>query len=291
MTVTEDLNRTAFKVISSFINSLADVFGEDDMGVLLYAHLLSKTTDKHVVAIEKNINIFRDFCIANRSGIADKSLDGFTVDVIEYSEKVKFNIKDIFKLADAQTTRVLWIHLLTISAVVDPTGNAKSILKSRHATKEGEFISGFLDKVEKNVDPNSNPIDAITRLMSSGLLGNLITEIGGGMKEGTLDMDKLMGSAQDIVSNLTGKEVDFKKIIEGSIEDGSPPDIAKVMSDVLGDDFGDAAKKMMGGGADGAPPDLSKMMSSLMGGGADGAPPDLAKMMGALDMKPQPKKD
>jgi hypothetical protein len=287
MTSSEDMNSLAFKVISSFINSLSEVFGQDDMGVLLYNHLLSKTTKEHVVSIEKNVLLFRDFCVTNRDAIADRNIDAFKVEMIEYSEKVKFNIKDIFGLADEHTTKIIWTHLLTISAVVDPTGKAKSILKAKHDTSEGDFISGFLDKVEKNVDVNASPMEAINRMMSSGLLGNLIGDIGNGVSDGSLDMEKLMGSAQDIVTNLTGKDIDFKKMMNDA-EGGAQPDISKIMGDILGSDsseFGEISKMiggLMSGGDGGAPPDLAKMMSGLMSGGDGGAPPDLAKMMSGL---------
>ena len=272
----EDMNGLAFKVISSFINSLSHVFGHEDMGVLLYSHLLSKITKEHVGAIDKNVTVFRDFCVTNRDAIADQNIDDFKMEMVEYSDKVKFNIKDIFGLADVQTTKVIWTHLLTISAVVDPTGKAKSILKSRHDTKEGNFISGFLDKVEGSVNPNASPMEALSGMMSSGLLGNLIGDIGNGINDGTLDMEKLMGSAQDIVSNMTGKDVDFKKVINDNSGDGSSPDIAKIMGDILGGDSGEFG-------------DIAKMMSGLMGGGAEGgAPPDLAKIMG--DLSSQDKK-
>ena len=51
--------------------------------------------------------------------------------VLEYSDKVFINFSDIFKESDAETSNVIWNHLLTISALVDPSSKAKEILKNK----------------------------------------------------------------------------------------------------------------------------------------------------------------
>ena len=290
MSTLETQTNMAYKAISGFVSSLSEMFGEDNMNILLYNHLLSKTKPEHETSINKHIMIFREFCIVNRDAITAESIDDISDGKISYSEKVWIDLKHVFSLSDAATKRVMWTHILTISALVDPTGKAKQILKNKKdQSNETNFLSGFLDKVESKVDPKADPLSALNSVLSSGVLTDLIGEVGNGMKDGSLNMEKLMGSAQDIVSGITGKDVDIKKIMEpmANAEPGQPPDIGKMMSSIMGPESGELGKLMSGlmggaGGADGAPPDIAKMMSGLMGGGADGAPPDMAKLMSGL---------
>jgi hypothetical protein len=216
---------------------------------------------------------------------------------IEYSEKVTINIKSIFSVADADVKKVLWRHLLTISAIVDPTGKAKQILLStKDSGKEGQFISNILDKIETSVDPNSNPMDAVQSIMSSGVFTDLMSGMGSGLQDGSLDIGKLMSSVQGMVSGMEGsgggKTPDIGNMMGkmmGGQGEGAPPDIGKMMGAMMGGQ-GDGAPPdiakmmgaMMGGQGDGAPPDIAKMMGAMMGGQGDGAPPDIAKMMGKM---------
>jgi hypothetical protein len=291
MTTPENQTTMAFKAISGFINSLSDMFGEENMGLLLYNHLLSKTKQEHTSSIEKHINIFRKFCISNRDAIMTEKIEDIEDGIISYSEKVQFDLKHVFSKSDKATQNILWRHILTISALVDPTGKAKQILKDKKdAGNETNFLSGFLDKIESSVNPDANPLEALGSVMSSGVLNDLIGEVGNGMKDGSLDMEKLVGSAQDIVSGMTGKDIDFKKVMEPLSKDmdenpGKPPDFAKMMSGILGPESGEIGEMMnsiLSGGKDGEPPDFAKMMSGMMGGAQGGDAPDFAKMMSGM---------
>jgi len=261
-----DISFIAFKAISSFIKELDSTFGNDQHSLKLYQHLISKTTFSHTVAIAKHISIFRDFCVLNRDAITamnDKLINQESYK-ITYSEKVSIDMKSIFLIADNDVKKVLWKHILTISAIVDPNGKAKQILLSKKSlSKEGEFISGILDKIESSVDPKGNPLDAIQGIMSSGVLSDLVNGMGSGLKDGTLDIGKLINSVQGLVTGM-----------KDSDNDSTSPDIGKLMSGMM--------KGLGGGEGEGTPPDFGKMMGAMMGGQGDGAPPDFGKMMGAM---------
>jgi hypothetical protein len=225
---------------------------------------------------------------------------------ITYSDKVSIDMKSIFLIADKDVKKVLWKHILTISAIVDPTGKAKQILLSKKgASKEGEFISGILDKIETSVDPNGNPLDAIKGIMSSGVLTELVNGMGSGLKDGTLDIEKLINSVQGLVTGIKGSDddstsPDFGKIMSGMMKgfgggDGAPPDFGKMMGAMMGGkgtsddsppDFGKMMSAMMSGKGTGddSPPDFGKMMGAMMSGKGTGddSPPDFGKMMGAM---------
>ena len=204
----------AFKAISEFTKELGEIFTSKDKNhsLKLYEHLLNKTTLTHDKAIKKQIEAFREFCVSNRDAIKSKNFSLLVKDKVVYSTRVFIDFTSIFKEADRETTAVIWKHLLTISALVDPAGKAKEILKNSSSTKEANFLSDIIEKVESNVNPNSNPLEAISSIMSSGVFNELITGMNSGIQNGDLDLGKLMGTVQTMCSTLTS-----------DINNGNPP--------------------------------------------------------------------
>jgi len=290
---TVDTSLVTFKALSNFCISLEEVFGKQQRSLKLYVRLITKTTLSHEKAIKKHICAFRDFCIANRDALEVKDASKLTMDKISYSERVFIDIKRILSIADKETTSVIWKHLLTISALVDPTGKARQILKDS-AKKDGgsgleaNFLSDIIGKVEKHVDPDANPMDAVASIMKSGVFAELVGGMGDGLQDGSLDLGKLMGTVQSMVSNLSGGEgggegMDLISSMMGSLSagageggEGGAPDLSGLMSTMMGGLAGGEQK-----GGEGGAPDLSGLMSMMGGltGGQEGAAPDLGGIM------------
>ena len=155
-----DTSLITFKTISNFTNDLGDVFSEKHRPLKLYVHLINKTTLSHEQPIQKHIDAFRDFCIANRDAISNKSVD-LNKEKIIYSKRVFINMKEIFDIADKETIDVIWMHLLTISALVDPAGRAREILKEESeketcSISEVNFLTDIISKVECKSYGSSN---------------------------------------------------------------------------------------------------------------------------------------
>ena len=248
---TIDTSLVTFKALSNFCISLEEVFGKKQRSLKLYVRLITKTTLSHEKAIKKHIKAFRDFCISNRDALEVKDASKLTMDKISYSERVFIDIKSILSIADKETTAVIWKHLLTISALVDPTGKARQILKDSSKKSGGSgleenFLSDIIGKVEKHVDPDANPMDAISSIMKSGVFAELIGGMGDGLQNGSLDLGKLMGTVQSMVSNLS----------EG--EGGGGGEGMDLISSMMG--------SMNAGAGEGGAPDLGGLMSSMMGG-------------------------
>ena len=201
-----DTSLITFKAISNFTNCLEEVFGEEHRFLKLYAHLINKTQIAHEKPILKHIEAFRLFCVSNRDAIEQKNYKKFEMNNITYSERVYIDMKIIFTSADQETSSIIWKHLLTISALVDPTGKAKQLLKESTKTgkngSEANFLTDIIEKVEQNVDPNANPMEAVTSIMQSGVFQELVTGMGEGLQNGDLDLSKLMGTVQNMVGNL-----------------------------------------------------------------------------------------
>uniref|UniRef100_A0A6C0LWP4 Uncharacterized protein n=1 Tax=viral metagenome TaxID=1070528 RepID=A0A6C0LWP4_9ZZZZ len=205
--MTTDTSLIAFKAITGFVTNLSEVFGDEHRNIMLYSHLLSKTTLSHEVAIQKHFDMFRDFCVSNRDVIEQKNFKNLTNTRIEYSDNVWFDFKTIFEDSDTDTRNVIWKHVLIISAITDPAGQAKQIIRKsvdKQGGGEANFLTDIVNKIEENVDPNANPMEAITSIMSSGVFTDLISGMGAGVEDGSLDMSKLMGTVQTMMAGMGG---------------------------------------------------------------------------------------
>lgn len=195
-----------FRAISTFMNELGEIFGKNQHSLKLYCRLINKTTIAHEAPIQKHIEAFRIFCTSNRDAILEKDNSKLNLTKISYSTRVYVDISRILKSADSETSTIIWKHLLLISALVDPAGKAKEILKNSSNGQESNFISNIIDKVEQNIDPNANPLEAVTSIMKSGVFNDLISGMNNGLEDGSLDLGKLMGTVSGMISNLGGQE-------------------------------------------------------------------------------------
>ena len=248
---TTDTSLIIFKAISNFTNCLCEVFGENHRCLKLYAHLINKTTIVHEKPIMKHIESFRTFCISNREAIENKDYTMFELENITYSDKVYISISEILRDADRETSSVIWKHILTLSALLDPAGKAREILKkssSEDGNIEANFLENIIEKVEKNVDPNANPMEAISSIMQSGVFQELVSGMGDGVQNGNLDIGKLLGTVQKMVGGLDG----------GSEGEGldSTMNLMSTMMANLNTGAGDSNQP-------GAAPDISNIMSMM----------------------------
>jgi hypothetical protein len=185
-----------------------------------------------------------------------KSVDKLTMTKISYSQRVFIDIGEIFNLSDRETSKVIWDHLLCISAIVDPAGKAREILKENLDTgkaggEETNFLTEIIDKVEKHIDPDANPMEAVSSIMKSGIFTDLIGGMNKGLSDGSLDLGKLMGAVQGMVGQLGEKT-------------GGDPQAESTMN-MISTMMGSLGAGGSGGPGDGNPPDLAAMMSGMMG--------------------------
>ncbi len=253
----------SYKAISDFTKELNNI-SEDNHSLKLYVHLLNKTTLSHDKAIRKHISIFRDFCIANRDGILKKDFSLFTQDRLEYSSRVFIDFKKIFKESDADTTNAIWKHFLTISALLDPAGKAKELLK-KNANKEADFLSNIISKVENNVKPDSNPLEAVSSIMNSGIFNELISDMNSGLENGNLDLSKLMGTVQQMCNGLSNSS---------NNSDGSETSDAENPLNMITKLMGNIQSPEGPSGGDENPMNMLSGLLSSLGGGASGGNSD-----------------
>ena len=207
-TKTEDVV-VLFKCIVDFIHCLREMFGKQQHSLELYDLLMEKTGIVHQDPIKKHLQIFRNFVSENESAILESKEDSIVVWKIEYSDKVFIDLKAIFSMSTKEDKGAIWQHLLTLLAVLVPTSNAKNILREKQQkkteNKEGDFLSNLIHKVEQQVDPNmaSDPAQMMSGILSSGLFTELMEDMNKGMKDGDIDLNKMMGSLQGMIGNMS----------------------------------------------------------------------------------------
>jgi len=256
--MTTDYNLSTFKAISTFTNDLSEIFGGENHSLKLYQRLLNKTTITHEKAIGKHISAFKNFCVSNREAILSKNLEKLSVDKVEYSSRVFIDLGSIMKSADKETLTIIWKHILTISAFVDPAGRAKDILK-KTSSNESNFLENIINKVESNVNPNStNPMEAVNSILNSGLLSELFTDMSDKTQNGSLDLGKLMGTVEKMCNTLAPPTADGKPSINLA---GLMSSVAPLLSS-LG--TAGAGIPQAGTGAPGGGLDINDMMAQIL---------------------------
>jgi len=195
-----------FNAIVNFIKDLNDCFGDKLMSLQLYNRLLDKTTVSHKEAISKHIKLFTEWCSINKESILDKNYSNFINEKIQYSEKVYLDFDKIFEQSDKDQESVIWQHILTICAYTNPEIKAKQILKKDASNScEKNFLQDMIDKVEENVGDTDNlgdPMQAVASMMSSGVFNELVGNMTSGLQNGELNLSKLMGTVNTMVSSI-----------------------------------------------------------------------------------------
>lgn len=196
----EDTSLIAFKTISNFVNDLASVFGKKNHSLKLYRRLINKAQITHDKAIKKHLDAYSKFCVANREAILEQDETKLIEPKINYSDKVFIDMSKIFPESDKETKPVIWQHILTISAILDPHNKAKEVLKKvteKSTGTEADFLNGLMDKIQQSGAGN-NPMEAVGSILQGGGINDLVNS----MQSGDFDIGKLVGMVQGMVGNL-----------------------------------------------------------------------------------------
>jgi len=201
-----------FKYICNFIKDLNESFGNKQKSLLLYAHLVEKTGIMHEEPIKKHISLFYNFIKENEEAIIQKNPLLFKTFTIFYSEKVGIDLKDIFEIADKEEKVAIFKHLLALLAVLDPSSSAKAMLKEEidNKKKKGEsgneenFLKNIIDKVSSELDSNiDNPMQLMNKMMTSGVITDIVEDMNTSFSEGNLDMNKMINTMQMLMGNIS----------------------------------------------------------------------------------------
>ena len=230
----EDTLKT-FKIISGFLSDLDSMFGDQHRELRKYHRLVSLTDEKSEY-VNRHNKIFKDFVTVNEKAISKMDNTEFSNSVIAYSDNVKFDLVEIFDLADGKSSTAIWEHLLYIATNFNPSGNTKEILRDLldQGSNEEKFLSDIVDDLENVVGDVDDPIAAVMSLMSSGTLPRIMNGMKDGMENGTFDLQKLMKAATTMASKMN----------VGNEGNGEMEQVFGMMSGMFGGSGGDIAGMM-----------------------------------------------
>ena len=216
-------NEKIFKAICNFINDLADCFAVNIHSLALYDRLLTKTTMEHTEAVEKNVCLFRDFVLRNKTSIIEHTTP-FS-NMIKYSDKVFLDMNVVMNLKmDNDTQQAIWKHLSVLLVMLDPESKSEVVNASKlsieEENEEDQFLNKIINRVSEHVPENGDPKAGLTDVMNSGLIPELVSDITAKMSNGSFDLGKMiasvekmaMGSNDPIARNMMGKLSSLKDL-------------------------------------------------------------------------------
>lgn len=190
-----------FTVIVKFVDALASVFDER-REVLLYHRFLSHVKAIDDIVIDKNISVFRHFCVNNKQAIREKNVLLFVSHRINYAEKIYLNIKLLLDHVsdEPQVQKSIWDHLLKLLHVLDPCEETEIELKKLIGDNSDNPMAGLIGEMftdMSNVLGDQKDFDlgsAITKLTQSGMLQNMLSKVHDAVNNNTLDPQQVMSS-------------------------------------------------------------------------------------------------
>lgn len=213
-------NVEAFGAIVSFVNDLWEVFGSDKVitPLALYNRLVQKITFSDATSVQKAVHGFETFFKAYGAAVVSGDLESIPRDtIIAYgdNQKIGLEIQKYIHLSrnDSATKETIRQHLLTISAIIEPSKAKIEELGKRSeiaidtSTKEGQFIDSILNKAKSAAEDiqTDDPMQAMMGIVRSGVLQDMITGLKQGVDGEGMDMQKLLGTMQSAIGSLTSE--------------------------------------------------------------------------------------
>lgn len=177
----------------------------------LFQHQLEKKQD-----MSKHLSLFQNWLKDNQQTILSKTTK-LTNPKLTYSDTAFLDLNFVFDNSVSEDKKAVWEHLMNLNYLFFPSETHKQILKQSIKpssliptnTKEGKFIDDAVNKLTETIDPNTqtDPGSLITNILSSGALGEIMSGLG----SGDVDPKKLIGLAQNMLSNISQKLEDEKE--------------------------------------------------------------------------------
>lgn len=226
-----------FKAICEFVSELNNEFGSKHKNVALYNRLLERTGIVNVGPVNKHIDCFRTFFSKNQKAMEERNTEHLVDPKISYSDRVFIDVTVVLKQSSKDNAKVIWQHLLNIWCLIDPTSQARRLLSealkdndNKDASTEEDFLTNIINKVEQTVSKDKvdqeNPMAAISTLMQSGVMSDLVNGMQKGLSDGSLNVGKLMMSVQTMIGKMGGPQGGG----QGGPGPQGMPDLSQMMS-------------------------------------------------------------
>ena len=77
---------------------------------------------------------------------------------------------------------------------------------SASASREGNFITEMISKLESQVKPGDNPMDAIGSFMKPENMGNMVNDMQKGLEDGSLNIGGLLNVVSGMIGTIKEQE-------------------------------------------------------------------------------------
>ena len=209
----------AFTAIKQFVDALSDIYdkkkGITPLG--LYRRLLTfvKADMSEEINIRKFLRGFAMFYNENNEYLVSDNLNRVPRGThISYSKNAYIDIqKFIYKSRnDLDILQQIRIHLLTIQAFLE-TDDAKAdyllqkVSETENFSVEDQFVNNIVQKAQTAIDgldseSANNPMTAVSGLMKSGILTDMIVGLQNQVGSGQMDPSRLLQSMQGTMSKV-----------------------------------------------------------------------------------------
>ena len=217
----DQIHLEAFSAIKEFLDDLSTVFLVKNRvtPLALYKRLVEKIKPTDTAGIQSMIDGFKSFFRRYGELIIAERWDELPENArIDYGNRgrVYIEIQKFISKSDDEVRLIITKHLLTIHAILDADEkvigkmeqmekkNLPPGLNINNSTPEGQFIGDIFSKVGpvmKDMKAD-NPMEAVMGVLSSGVFADLMSGVENASNNGTMDLTKLMGELQGVVSSM-----------------------------------------------------------------------------------------
>ena len=268
-------NNKTFAKILSFLNELNKMFGDKNTNIFNYYKVCKNTPINNQKAIKNHVTLFSNFLLPNKDNIIKKNFSNFNPTEIRLSDKTYIDFKQVFEQANKEWRPAIFQHLQYLLYLIHPEEEVKEALtiKPNESSKESEVLNNFVEKLQNNFKNHEtkNPMELAIDLFKDGTFMNMYQDINKSLQNDELKLDKLLGSVQNIIGELTQE-------LPNTNETEPANTLLNNMSNMLGNINPDGTTK------DGNLPDISQMFSGLLGGA--GMSQMISSMVGSMNSSP-----
>jgi hypothetical protein len=206
-------NNKTFAKILAFLNELNKMFGDKNHNIFNYYKVCKNTPISNQKAIQNHVTLFSNFLLPNKINIVNNDFNNFNPTDIKISDKTFINFKDVFTQANKDWRPAIFKHLQYLLYLIHPEQEVKqaltppqqSLKQNSESSKETQVLNDFVEKLQDNFknNDNKNPVELGLNLLKDGTFINMYQDINKSLQNGELKLDKLLGSVQNIIGELT----------------------------------------------------------------------------------------
>ena len=198
-----------FQSILDFVSDLYEVVGNSQHSITLYYRLITKTQVSDNDILQRHIKCFTEFCRKNTDAIKGADDSKLVTPRIEFTDRIYIDIQYLCKKLSETDQKAIWNHLRSIKAVMEDDNIVSRIMEQQDAQSEGgrNVIADLMSTLQEEVDLSqlemtSNPMEMVMKLMSSGIVDNVVGKFQQKLNSGEIDLGEIMSAAHSMTQSI-----------------------------------------------------------------------------------------